>query len=131
MNKNFFHGMEQWVEKGRMKRNSDSAFERKIQSLPDNINNDIPATKYIWKEFLRYLFKNNINLSKSNHWKDIHHAIVPMAYCDFVMLDKTWADIASKTKKRLRKAGYTGQIATVFSSRKAEMEMFFSALERF
>ena len=32
-----------------------------------------------------------------SEWIDLHHTIVPVAYCDFVLIDKRWAQFINAT----------------------------------
>src|SRR5262249_2350246 len=49
-----------------------------------------PITKHIWARVNNSLIAGG-GLS-ANDTIDYHHAVVPTAYCDFVVLDGKWAD---------------------------------------
>ena len=56
----------------------------------------------------------------SNEWHDFFHAIVPVAYCDLVLLDKRWATFISQTGLKFP------DVAFAFD--KKSIEGFFSTL---
>ncbi len=59
---------------------------------------------------------------------DFFHAVVPIAYCDIVLVDKMWADQAH----RFCKANPTAKrIAATFSDKTGEMDKFWAALENY
>jgi len=60
---------------------------------------------------------------------DLLHAAVPIAYCDFVLLDKKWRAIAEKAISDLRALNKAVRLATVFSGRPGELDSFLTALE--
>lgn len=84
-------------------------------------------TRYINIEALRCVVREGIQMT-SNQWRDIFHMIVPMAYCKFVILDKTWASVGHQVQRRLRKRGHKVGMAEVFSER--TLPDFWKALER-
>jgi len=86
------------------------------------------ATRYIYEDAINSLIRDAIDVSStSNHWRDLFHMVVPVAYCDFVLLDKTWAAKAREVIYRLRKAGHSAEMATVFSKR--QMNNFWDAFD--
>lgn len=117
----------------REKRNMDTAFRNFVKAAPKpcNLVGLEAATRYINLEIHNYLIRSEINLSDTNHWKDLFHTIVPVAYCSFVVLDRTWADVANKTKARLLQAGHSMEMARVFSMRANSVQDFFVALENY
>lgn len=73
-------------------------------------------TRYIFDEIVKYILRGNMGITP-NDWCDIHHAMVPTAYCDFVLLDQRWATIMEQVQKRLRNAKHDKKMAEVFSDR--------------
>ena len=70
---------------------------------------------------LYFVFQNKDMRMDSNEWQDFFHAIVPVAYCDFVLLDKRWTNFISQT-------GFSfPDVAFVFDRR--SIHDFFSKLE--
>ncbi len=62
-----------------------------------------------------------------NDWRDYFHMVVPMAHCDFLLLDNTWWSIATQVQHLLRKEGHTAAMARLFSPR--TLDEFLSTLE--
>lgn len=83
-------------------------------------------TRYIDVEIAKYILRNNVRM-ESNDWCDVHHVVVPMAYCDFVLLDQRWNTISRQVQSRLRKVGHDKKMAEVFSQR--SLEDFLKRLE--
>ena len=70
-----------------------------------------------------YITQNkNMNMTDSE-WRDVFHTIVPVAYCDFVLLDKRWTNFIDYT-------GYSyPNIAKVYN--KNEIDNFLNDLDAF
>ena len=47
---------------------------------------------------------------------DVGHAVVPVAYCDYVLLDSHWRTQVEIAKRRIAAAGMTFPMAKVFSA---------------
>ncbi len=60
---------------------------------------------------------------------DLFHAIVPIAYCDFVLLDKYWEDQLDRVRSRFKKAGMDVPTARVFSGKADGVTRFIGELE--
>ena len=78
-------------------------------------------TTYVVEEFRKLIQKETFNIDK-NDAIDFLHATVPIAYGDFVLLDKHWADLVKKLKLPL-------DCVKVYSLR--QVEKFLENLERF
>ena len=91
-------------------------FARIVEKTPKGHPQVQHLTRYIDIEVARYFVKYPIKMHP-NQWRDLSHMIVPMAYSDFVLLDKTWASISNQVQGRLRKAGHRVKMARIFSWR--------------
>lgn len=60
---------------------------------------------------------------------DLFHTVVPVAYCDIVLLDNSWRHRVEMVRQRLFKHGITLKPAEVFSKRDGSIEPFFVRLE--
>jgi hypothetical protein len=60
---------------------------------------------------------------------DISHAIVPVAYCEYVLLDNYWATQVGLAQKRIRDGGGLFPMAKVFSEKECGLEKFLQELE--
>ena len=81
------------------------------------------ATRELFQLGFDFVVQHHDMIMSSNEWHDFFHLIVPVAYCDIVLLDKRWTTFVSQTK-------YTyPDIAFVFNRK--SMEDFFNKLETF
>ena len=72
--------------------------EEKLKSgrVPEHFDPNRP-TIFVVERFRKLLQKETCNIDE-NDALDFLHAAVPIAYGDFVLLDKHWADLARKLK---------------------------------
>ena len=49
-----------------------------------------PCTEFIMETCFDYITINENMKMPDKEWRDIFHTIVPVAYCDFVLVDKKW-----------------------------------------
>ena len=68
----------------------------KSGSVPEHFDPNRP-TIFVVERFRKLLQKETFNIEK-NDALDFLHATVPIAYGEFVLLDKHWADLARKLK---------------------------------
>ncbi|MDE0504741.1 MAG: hypothetical protein OXM00_10110 [Paracoccaceae bacterium] len=68
----------------------------KSVDIPKYFDPDSPTIYVV--ERLRYLIQKESFKIEANDALDFLHAVVPIAYGDFVLLDKHWADLARKLK---------------------------------
>jgi len=66
----------------------------------------------------------------SNDALDFLHGVVPIAYSDYVLLDRRWASLGRQAVQRLRNAGHETLVAEIFSGEQGQLEMFLLSLER-
>jgi hypothetical protein len=89
------------------------------------------GTRLILNELINNLSADKLTKITNNHAIDFLHAVVPVAYCDLVLLDKYWETQIDRMRSRFSKAGLALPIARVFS-RKAKgngIERFFNQLD--
>jgi hypothetical protein len=86
------------------------------------------GTRYVLRELSRiFLIDHSLNITR-NHSIDLLHSIVPVAYCDIVLLDAHWEEQVARMRDRLKEAKLNVPIASVFSRRTNGLYGFFSAL---
>lgn len=85
------------------------------------------ATIIILREMVAGILRDREAPVKPNDAMDFFHAIVPLAYCDFVLLDNRWRDLADRLRARTERAGITVPMARVLSGADA-VEKLLSAL---
>lgn len=56
-----------------------------------------PCTEFLWESCIDYIAINENMKMQDNEWRDIFHTIVPVAYCDFVLIDKRWKNFVKST----------------------------------
>ncbi|ESS69201.1 hypothetical protein MGMO_138c00390 [Methyloglobulus morosus KoM1] len=75
------------------------------------------GTRYILRELTRtFLVDRPLKISRNNAI-DLLHSVVPVAYCDFVLLDAHWTGQVDKMRTRLAKANLNIPVARVFSKK--------------
>jgi len=81
------------------------------------------ATRELFQLGFDFVLQNHDMTMSSNEWHDFFHLIVPVAYCDIVLLDKRWTTFVNQTKLTYP------DIAFVFNRK--SMDVFFNTLETF
>jgi hypothetical protein len=103
-------------ERLRQQSREDPHFLKHPVTIPAGMS--IPwATRYIFREAVCLLIRDNIDLSHSNHWRDLLHMVVPIAHCDFVLLDRAWATKARQVVTRISNPKHPIKTAGIFSSK--------------
>lgn len=81
------------------------------------------GTRELFQLAFDFVLQNQSMTMSSNEWHDFFHLVVPVAYCDIVLLDKRWATFVAQTK-----FSYP-DIAFVFDHR--TIDDFYYKLEKF
>jgi hypothetical protein len=97
---------------------------KKHHSKKELFRNQMPYTKDIYRLAIDFVVMNENMKMPSNEWIDLLHTVVPVAYFDFVMLDKRWCHFI-RTIFPLSPP----DIANVFSRR--EISSFLKQIEAF
>lgn len=107
---------------------NDAAFEKLVRRLPSGPEIQ-RGTRYVLRELARtFLLDRTVKLTR-NHAIDLLHSVVPVAYCDLVLLDKHWETQVERVRSRFAEAGMDVPLARVYSRRMNGMQRFLSALE--
>jgi len=106
----------------------DSEFAKAVRKLPKG-SALLPATRFLLGELLGFFVKSTTKRLTRNDAADFFHTIVPLAYCDYVLLDGHWATQASVAAHRLYRSGQIETIAQAISQRQNGLLKFFDALE--
>lgn len=92
--------------------NALSNSKKRFRKRKENANAcKFPCTKFLWESCIDYLVINENMRMPDKEWRDIFHNIVPVAYCDFVLVDKKWLNFIKSTGLEYP------QIAKVYSQR--------------
>jgi hypothetical protein len=89
-----------------------------------------PATNLIARHLIAPFLKDKLRAISRNNAIDLTHAVVPVSYCDYVLLDGQWSAMVNDLRHRLADAGVSIPIAKVFSKRGNGIEGFLAELER-
>lgn len=87
------------------------------------------GTRDILRELLRSLMVDKQTRITRNHAIDFYHAVVSIAYCDLVLLDKYWETQVDRVRSRFEHANMSVPMAKVFSKKMDGIERFMHALE--
>jgi hypothetical protein len=98
-------------------------FRARVRRLPTGVP-DQYGTRVILTELVATMLTNSEMRLTRNHGIDLRHAVVPVSYCDLVLLDKHWTAQVEKVRARLREGGLDVPIARVFSERDDRVERF-------
>ena len=92
--------------------NALSSAKKRFRKRKENANTyKFPCTKFLMETCFDYITINENMKMPDKEWRDIFHTIVPVAYCDFVLVDKKWLNFIKSTGLEYP------QIAKVYSQR--------------
>lgn len=116
------------IEVLREKYANDPEFQSAVKRLPSGplIQR---GTRFLLREFVRALVVDRGTKITRNQVIDLFHAVVPIAYCDFVLLDKYWETQLVRVRSRFEKARMPVPCARVFSGKRGGVNRFLSELE--
>lgn len=106
----------------------DEDFQTIIRRLPSGPHIQ-RGTRTVLRESVRSLLVDGQTRITRNHAIDLLHTVVPIAYCDLVLLDKYWEEQIARSRSRLNRAKLSVPIAKVFSGKKGGLENFLCELE--
>lgn len=87
------------------------------------------GTRFILREMVRTLLVDKGTKLTRNQAIDLLHPVVPVAYCDLVLLDKHWETQVERLRSRFRAAGMSVPMAKVFSGKSYGIDRFLYELE--
>lgn len=105
--------------------------DKDFRALVDRSLRGQPAprgTSIILREVVGGLMRDKTTTITANDGMDFFHTIVPVAYCDLVLLDGKWRDQVDRVRGRLQRTGARFPLATVFSGARA-VEKLLDSLE--
>lgn len=105
-------------------------FRREDKPIPKMVGSTQRGTRYILRELMRPLIKDKQRPVTRNDAFDFYHAVVPVAYCDFAILDKSWEAHVNQACTRLKSWGMSAPIAKVFSLKADGLDQFILELEQ-
>jgi hypothetical protein len=93
----------------------DAGARRRVRRPPKGPPRPFP-TRFLFEELLNSLVRDRMTMT-TNDWMDFWHSVVPVSYCDFVLLDRRWHAKVTEACRRLRRSGVITRAAQVFSPR--------------
>ena len=95
----------------------------KNKSKSKRISTEWPYTKDLFNRCIDFITINETMKMPDKEWLDIFHVVVPVAYCDFVLIDNRWIAFVRATGLK------NPEIAKVYAQK--ELQDFLNELERF
>jgi hypothetical protein len=97
---------------------------RELRAL-EEANGRPRATLGLARGLTDQIFRDKRRTPEPSDASDMMHAVVPCAYCDFVLLDSEWRDYVERVRPRLAREQH---VAAVYSGRGDGLERFLGAL---
>ena len=121
-NSAFLGKMERLIRKGRGDSNYLKRASRRYAEIKRRGPKYQTATRELLELSLVFVIRNkSLKMARYSEWNDIFHLIVPVSYCDAVLMDRRWKNFIEQT-------GFTyPTIARAFDKR--SLYDFFNALE--
>ena len=116
------------IEAFRANHKNDAEFQSAVQRPPSGPSVQ-RGTRFLLRELVRTLLIDKRVKINRNHAIDLIHAIVPVSYCDFVLLDKHWETQVEHVRLRLSRANMPVPMGKVFSGKENQIEKFLLELE--
>jgi hypothetical protein len=111
----------------RKQMSADKQFEKAVRG-----SHKIAEPQRTWlflREMVARLLIDRKNGMTANDAMDLFHAIVPIGYCDFVLLDAGWADRVRVIGERLMRHNIQAKPAKIFSKKSGGLVHFIECLE--
>ena len=129
--KNIANTVIERIEKLRYQFATNSEFANRVDTF---IYHDtaLRGTPLLIREMIRSLLKNSKLIMTENHAFDLMHTVVPVSYCDFVLLDSHWTTQIEQARKRMEKDGVLKfPMAKVYSQKNDGIASFVSDLKNY
>jgi len=91
-------------------------YRNRLDPLP------IPCTDYLYRRAFEFVVLDGKEM-KESEWNDFCHTVVPLSYCDFVLIDKRWRTFVEQAQ--------TGWPHIANAYKESELSQFFTDLESF
>lgn len=117
------------VQQLRLDNTSDPTFARAVRADPKGPPLPV-GTRFILHELIRPLVVDQRKQTTQNDAMDFFHTIVPVAYCDYVLLDKHWAAQVDQARSHFKRVGMSVPMAAIFSRGRTGVEQLLDELRR-
>jgi hypothetical protein len=111
------------ITKARNDRTVLSRVKNRFKNKSERIKTEFPHTEHLLSRCVDFIVINESMKMPDKEWRDVFHVLVPVAYCDFVLIDSRWIAFVRSTGLR------NPEIAKVYSQN--ELEKFLNDLEEF
>jgi len=118
------------IEAMREELSVDASFESLVRRIPTGPTVEA-GTRYVLRELLRGMLLNRRMTITRNHAIDLFHAVVPVSYCNFVLLDRNWETQVAQMRARVSRSQLSFPIAEVFSRKANGLTRFLDKIETF
>ena len=121
-NADFLKDMKRLLKIGRSDYKHLERAKRRFKTLKNQGPQYQTATREVFQMALDFVMSNKqMKMSEYSEWEDLFHVIVPISYCDLVLVDRRWKAFISQT-------GFSyPKIAMVFDKR--TVNDFFQTIE--
>jgi hypothetical protein len=109
--------------------NADASLQRMVKASQEAAQ--AMPTLLMMRELLGSLLLDPAKIVGPNDATDFLHAVVPVAYCDFALLDSQWKHRVAVVAKRFSDQDLSVRVAQVFCDRPDDITQFFTALETY
>jgi hypothetical protein len=118
----FVRDMQSLLKVGRTDRHHLQRAEQRFRNYKRDGAKYQRPTREIYAMALDFVMRNSqMKMAEYSEWIDLFHVVVPVSYCDIVMVDKRWKSFVTQT-------GFScPEIAMVFD--KKSLNEFFAAIE--
>jgi hypothetical protein len=106
---------------------ADKHLEKRVRGPHDSAK--AQRTWLFVRELLGSLLLDSKDVLTRNNAMDLFQAVVPVSYCDFVLLDAQWEHRVTVIGQRLKQHNICMKHADVFSKRRGGVERFLERLE--
>jgi hypothetical protein len=97
-NSKFVQDMERLLSRGRGDSTHLRRAEKRFKSLKKAGPKYQRPTREVYTMAVDFIMRNKrMGMSEYSEWVDLFHVIVPVSYCDIVMVDKRWKSFVSQT----------------------------------
>lgn len=118
----FLKNMERLLEVGRGDENNLRRSSKRLKDLKNSGPKYQAPTRELFSMAIDFVIINRqMKMAQYSEWTDLFHVVVPVSYCDIVLIDKRWKYFVDQTR-----FSYP-QIAKVFDKR--SLKDFFQAME--
>jgi len=97
--------------------------KNRFKNKSKRISTEWPYTKDLFNRCIDFITINETMKMPDKEWLDIFHVVVPVAYCDSVLIDNRWIAFVRATGLK------NPEIAEVYAQK--ELQDFLNELERF